>query len=61
MHKMGDNLESRDICSVGQYEEELGVAKRGSSNKPEIPPRRGRSNSQSNDRLGEKAEGNFGL
>ncbi len=57
--KMGDNLESRDICSVGQYEEELGVAKRGSSNKPEIPPRRGRSNSQSNDRLGEKAEGNL--
>ncbi len=39
--KMGDNLESRDICSVGQYEEELGVAKRGSSNKPEIPQEEG--------------------
>ncbi|XP_058649134.1 uncharacterized protein LOC131550773 [Onychostoma macrolepis] len=57
--KMGDNLESRGICSVGQYEGELGVDKRGSSNKPEIPPRRGRSNSQSNDRVGEKTEGNL--
>uniref|UniRef100_A0A672L6Y6 DUF4585 domain-containing protein n=1 Tax=Sinocyclocheilus grahami TaxID=75366 RepID=A0A672L6Y6_SINGR len=57
--KMGDNLESRDICGVGQYEEELGVDKRGSSYKPEIPPRRGRSNSQSNDRVGEKTESNL--
>ncbi len=57
--KMGDNLESRDICSVGQYEEELRVDKRGSYNKPEVPPRRGRSNSQSNDRVVEKTEGNL--
>ncbi|XP_042590655.1 uncharacterized protein LOC122139044 [Cyprinus carpio] len=56
---MGDILESRDIRSVGQYEEELGVDTKGSSYKPEIPPRRGRSNSQSNDRVGEKTEGNL--
>ncbi|XP_043086914.1 uncharacterized protein LOC122333397 [Puntigrus tetrazona] len=54
-------MESRDICTVGQCEEELGVDKRGSSNKPEIPPRRGRSNSQSNDRASEKTEGNLDL
>ncbi|XP_073685075.1 uncharacterized protein [Garra rufa] len=46
--KRDDNLERRDVCSVGQYEEELWVDKKGSSYKPEIPPRRGRSNSQSN-------------
>ncbi len=57
--KMGDNLESRDIYSAGQYEEELRVDKRGSYNKPEVPPRRGRSNSQSNDRVVEKTEGNL--
>ncbi|XP_039511189.1 uncharacterized protein LOC120466683 [Pimephales promelas] len=44
--KAGDHLSS----SVGQCEEELAV----SSFKPEIPPRRGRSNSHNNDRVGEK-------
>ncbi|XP_016348598.1 uncharacterized protein LOC107693655 [Sinocyclocheilus anshuiensis] len=57
--KRGDNLENRDIRSVGQYEKELNVDHKGSSYKPEIPPRRGRSNSQSNDRVGEKTEGNL--
>ncbi|XP_026133215.1 uncharacterized protein LOC113112058 [Carassius auratus] len=57
--KMGGNLESRDICSVGQYEEELGVDKRGSSYKPEITPKRGRSDSHSNEGVGEKTEGNL--
>ncbi|XP_050980861.1 LOW QUALITY PROTEIN: uncharacterized protein LOC127174462 [Labeo rohita] len=57
--KRGDHLESRDVCSVGQYEEELGVDKEGRSCKPEIPPRRGRSNSQSN--VEEKTESNLGM
>uniref|UniRef100_A0A9J7ZFU4 DUF4585 domain-containing protein n=1 Tax=Cyprinus carpio carpio TaxID=630221 RepID=A0A9J7ZFU4_CYPCA len=50
--KMGNNLENRDIHSVRQYEEELDVDHKGSSFKPERPPRRGRTNSQSVD--GEK-------
>uniref|UniRef100_A0A8C2AYN6 DUF4585 domain-containing protein n=1 Tax=Cyprinus carpio TaxID=7962 RepID=A0A8C2AYN6_CYPCA len=50
--KMGNNLENRDIHSVRQYEEELDVDHKGSSYKPERPPRRGRTNSQSVD--GEK-------
>ncbi|ROJ44614.1 hypothetical protein DPX16_4932 [Anabarilius grahami] len=53
--KTGDQLKSCNVRSVGQCEEELGA----SSFKPEIPPRRGRSNSQSNDRVGEKKESNF--
>ncbi|KAK7134200.1 hypothetical protein R3I93_017568 [Phoxinus phoxinus] len=52
--KTGDHLKSSNLRSVGQCEEELGV----SSFKPEIPPRRGRSNSHSNDRVGEKTESN---
>ncbi|XP_077080815.1 uncharacterized protein LOC143733125 [Siphateles boraxobius] len=52
--KTGDHLKSSNLSSVGQCEEELGV----SSFKPEIPPRRGRSHSHSNDRVGEKTESN---
>ncbi|CAM4706192.1 unnamed protein product [Leuciscus chuanchicus] len=52
--KTGDHLKSSNLSSVGQCEEELGV----SSFKPEILPRRGRSNSHSNDRVGEKTESN---
>ncbi|XP_067286231.1 putative protein tag-278 [Pseudorasbora parva] len=52
--KKGDHLKSSNIHSVGQFEEELAV----SSFKPEIPPRRGRSNSHSNERVGEKTESN---
>ncbi|KAK2876967.1 hypothetical protein Q8A67_021063 [Cirrhinus molitorella] len=55
--KRGDHLESRDVRGVGQYEEELGVDKKSTSYKPEIPPRRGRSNSQSN--VEEKTESNL--
>ncbi|XP_026079034.1 uncharacterized protein LOC113056453 [Carassius auratus] len=57
--KRGDTLENRDIRSVRQYEDELDVEHKGSSYKPEIPPRRGRSNSQSIDRFSEKTEGNL--
>ncbi|XP_056092066.1 uncharacterized protein LOC130071349 [Rhinichthys klamathensis goyatoka] len=52
--KTGHHLKSSNLSSVGQCEEELGV----SSFKPEIPPRRGRSNSHGNDRVGEKTESN---
>lgn len=52
--KTGDNLKSSNLSSVGQCEEESGV----SSFKPEILPRRRRSNSHSNNRVGEKIESN---
>lgn len=55
--KTGDHLKSSNLSSVGQCEEELGV----SSFKPEIPPRRGRSNSHSNDRVGKKTKSNSGF
>ncbi|XP_056325198.1 uncharacterized protein LOC130238272 [Danio aesculapii] len=50
---MSDHLGNNDIRIVGQCEKELGVAQKDSSYKPEIPPRRGRSNSQSNECVGE--------
>ncbi|XP_051958292.1 uncharacterized protein LOC127626509 [Xyrauchen texanus] len=59
--KIGDNLESGDIQSLGHYMEKLGVEEKGSSYKPEVPPRRGRSNSQSDDRVVAKTEGNKDL
>lgn len=50
----GDHSECRDIHSSAQCEEELGIKKNGSSHMPEVPPRRGRSNSESNCRVVEK-------
>nr|XP_005173016.2 uncharacterized protein LOC101886442 [Danio rerio] len=51
--QVSDHLGNNGINFVAQCEEELGVDKK---DKPDIPPRRGRSNSQSNECVGEKIE-----
>ncbi|XP_056627481.1 uncharacterized protein LOC130439079 [Triplophysa dalaica] len=51
---IGNLLESRNIHSSGQCEEELGNMKLCFFHTPEVPPRRGRSTSEGNSRVAEK-------